>query len=170
MSLSDSVYQNPWPMIRPYRVEPMGEMDLLEVVNIEEASGLNKWGYDAYRRELLKNAGSVMLVARNLARDPYSPGVVGFLAGWTVEDEMHINNIAAHPDYRRIGIGQSLMEEGVEEGKRRGITFILLEVRASNEAAQLLYKKMGFNYVGRRRDYYRLPTEDAFVMRLEIKY
>ncbi|MCI0487979.1 MAG: ribosomal protein S18-alanine N-acetyltransferase [Blastocatellia bacterium] len=166
MSLSDSQYRDLRPMIRPYIIEQMWERDLSGVVEIEEMSGLNRWGYDAYRRELLSNENSVMLAARNLAGD--GPQVIGFLAGWTVEDELHVNNIATHPDYRRIGVGQRLMETGVDIGRRRGTAYVLLEVRASNEVAQLLYRKMGFNYVGRRRDYYRLPAEDAFVMKLDI--
>ncbi|HWP42498.1 MAG TPA: hypothetical protein VNO14_04635, partial [Blastocatellia bacterium] len=91
MSLSDWREQVDSPFVRPYIIDQMQEADLPEVVDIEERSGLNRWGYDAYRRELLKNESSIMLVARNL-----EPGakVIGFLAGWTVEDEMHINNIA----------------------------------------------------------------------------
>ena len=166
MSLSDSQYRDQFPMIRPYTIENMWEPDLNEVVEIEKISGLNRWGFDAYRRELLSNENSILLVARNLAED--GPRVIGFFAGWTVEDELHVNNVASHPDYRRIGIGQKLMEAGVKIAERRGITYVLLEVRASNETAQLLYRKMGFSYVGRRRDYYRLPVEDAFVMKLEI--
>jgi [ribosomal protein S18]-alanine N-acetyltransferase len=140
--------------------------DLLEVVDIEEASGLNRWGYDSYKRELYTNPDSVMLVARS----PHiqGRGVIGFFAGWTVADEMHINNIASHPDYRRIGVGRRLIEHAIQEGGLRGVSFVLLEVRASNEAAQSLYKKLGFSYVSRRRDYYRSPTEDAFVMRLNL--
>jgi len=143
----------------------MREDDLISVVEIEEMSGLNRWGYDAYRRELLKNENSLMLVALNL-----NPGrrVIGFLAGWTVEDEMHINNIASHPEFRRLGIGYGLMSAAVEEGYRRSIRYVLLEVRASNQPAQALYRKLGFSFVARRRDYYRFPTEDAFVMRLEL--
>lgn len=166
MSLSDSQFQNQSPMMRPYIIETMWERDLIEVVGIEEVSGLNRWGYDAYRRELLNNESSIMLVGRNLAGE--GPNVVGFFAGWTVADELHVNNIATHPDYRRIGIGQRLMETGVIIGRKRGASYVLLEVRASNEAAQLLYRKIGFSYVGRRRDYYRLPVEDAFVMKLDI--
>jgi ribosomal-protein-alanine N-acetyltransferase len=149
----------------PYVIERMREEDLREVVEIEESSGLNRWGYDAYRRELLKNDNSVMLVARNLTP---GPSIIGFFAGWTVEDELHVNNIAAHTQFRRKGIGRSLLTAGIEEGTNRGGAFVLLEVRASNEAAQSLYRNMGFTYVGRRRDYYRFPTEDAFVMKLEI--
>src|SRR5205085_5757332 len=130
--------------------------DLSEVVDIEEISGLNRWGYDSYKRELYTNPDSVMLVARSPHIE--GRGVIGFFAGWTVADEMHINNIASHPEYRRIGVGRSLIEYAIQEGTMRGISFVLLEVRASNEAAQTLYKKLGFSYVSRRRDYYRSPT------------
>jgi ribosomal-protein-alanine N-acetyltransferase len=144
----------------------MGMEDLSEVVDIEEASGLNRWGYDSYKRELFTNPDSVMLVARSPHLD--GRGVIGFFAGWTVADEMHINNIAAHPDYRRLGVGRRLMEFAINEGAMRGVTFVLLEVRASNETAQTLYRKLGFSYISRRRDYYRSPTEDAFVMKLKL--
>jgi ribosomal-protein-alanine N-acetyltransferase len=168
LSLSESREQQGHFKARPYVIEPMRERDLREVVEIEETTGLNRWGYEAYKRELLKNPNSVMFVARNLDGYILGPEIVGFFAGWTVEDELHVNNIAARPEYRRIGIGQSLLEAGVDEAKLRGVAFVLLEVRASNEVAQSLYRKMGFNFVGRRRDYYRAPTEDAFVMKLDL--
>jgi ribosomal-protein-alanine N-acetyltransferase len=153
------------PFYKGYEIEDMLLDDLGDVVELEEITGLNRWGYDAYKRELLKNPNSVMLVARSL-----QPGqrVLGFLAGWIVEDELHINNIASHPSYRRLGIGRGLLAEAVAAGRRGGAAFILLEVRASNEAAQELYRKTGFVIIGRRRDYYRAPTEDALVMKLEF--
>jgi [ribosomal protein S18]-alanine N-acetyltransferase len=149
-----------------FTIDFMTMEDLSEVVDIEEASGLNRWGFDSYKRELFTNPDSVMLVARSpqLA----GRGVIGFFAGWTVADEMHINNIASHPEYRRIGVGRRLLEHAINEGAMRDVAFVLLEVRASNEAAQTLYKKLGFSYVSRRRDYYRSPTEDAFVMKLKL--
>lgn len=155
-------------MTRPYMISQMFEADLDEVVEIEELSGLNRWGYDAYRRELLKNPSSVMLVARNT--EIYSDRkILGFFAGWTVEDELHVNNIASHPDYRRLGIGQSLMESAIDEARLRGVSEVLLEVRASNQSAQLLYRRLGFRYVGRRKDYYRFPVEDAMMMQLSLR-
>lgn len=165
MSVTHHTNAEPGLPFAPFRINPMREEDLIAVVEIEETSGLNRWGYDAYRRELLKNENSLMLVALNL-----NPGrrVIGFLAGWTVEDELHVNNIASHTDFRKMGVGYGLMSAAVEEGERRGIRYVLLEVRASNQAAQSLYRKLGFSFVARRRDYYRLPTEDAFVMKLEL--
>src|SRR4030095_335185 len=122
-------------------MDPMRERDLVDVVEIEETSGLNRWGYDAYRRELFTNPNSIMIVARNEAPGPL---VIGFFAGWIVEDELHVNNVASHQDYRRIGIGRSLMEAAIYETRLRGGTEVVLEVRASNEAAQILYRELGF--------------------------
>ena len=166
VSISDIKREEPPAMLRPYYVDQMRESDLDEVVSLEDITGLNRWGFDAYRRELNKNPNSIMLVARNLYS---SPAVIGFFAGWIVEDELHVNNIASHPAYRKIGVGQSLLESAISEARMRGVLFVLLEVRASNEAAQSLYRKLGFNFVNRRRDYYRSPTEDAFVMKREFK-
>ena len=166
MSISNLTSREYEAMYKPYSIEPMRERDLVEVVEIEETSGLNRWGYDAYRRELFTNPNSIMIVARNLVS---SNSIIGFFAGWIVEDELHVNNVAAHRDHRRIGVGRSLMEAAIDEAGRRGVAHVILEVRASNEAAQLLYRDLGFNFVGRRRDYYRLPTEDALVMKLKFR-
>jgi ribosomal-protein-alanine N-acetyltransferase len=143
----------------------MQERHLIEVVEIEERSGLNRWGYDAYKREIYTNPNSVMIVARSL---DIETDVLGFLAGWIVEDELHVNNLASSPEYRRRGIGRALMEGAIDEARLRGAMFVLLEVRASNHIAQLLYRRLGFNIVGHRRDYYRAPTEDALVMKLAL--
>ena len=166
MSISDSMSREHVQMFRPYSIEPMRERDLSDVVEIEETSGLNRWGYDAYKRELFTNQNAVMIVARNLIS---GPAVVGFFAGWTVEDELHVNNVASHRDYRRMGIGRSLMHAAIDEARMRGVAEVLLEVRASNESAQQMYRNLGFHFVGRRRDYYRLPTEDALVMKLKVR-
>lgn len=166
MSISNLTSREYEPMFKPYSIEPMLERDLIDVVEIEESSGLNRWGYDAYRRELFTNPNSIMIVARNLVM---GPAVVGFFAGWIVEDELHVNNVASHQDYRRIGIGRSLMEAAIDEARRRGVVQVILEVRASNESAQLLYRSLGFGFVGRRRDYYRVPIEDALVMKLKLQ-
>jgi ribosomal-protein-alanine N-acetyltransferase len=165
MSISNITNREYEEIFKFYSIEPMRERDLVDVVEIEETSGLNRWGYDAYRRELFTNPNSIMIVARNLIP---GPAVLGFFAGWIVEDELHVNNVASHRDYRRMGVGRSLMEAAVDEASGRGVAQVLLEVRASNETAQRMYKNLGFAFVGRRRDYYRVPTEDALVMKLKF--
>ena len=149
-----------------YEIALLREADLREVVEIEEQTGLNRWGYDAYRRELLTNPNSVMYVARPL--DPIDLKVLGFVASAVIYDELHINNIATHPDHRRAGIGRSLLETAMDEGRYRGATFCVLEVRASNTGAQSLYEVLGFRVTRRRKDYYRSPTEDALEMIREM--
>ena len=118
---------------------------------------------------MLKNPTSVLLVARRSQNRETDAEVIGFLAGWTVSDELHVNNIAAHPRFRRMGIGKRLMQAAIEIAIPCGVRSVVLEVRASNMSAQSLYSKLGFRFVARRRDYYRFPTDDSMVMKLEIE-
>jgi [ribosomal protein S18]-alanine N-acetyltransferase len=150
-----------------FEIMPLVEADLSEVVEMEEITGLNRWGYDAYRRELLTNPGASMFVAR-----PLDPGcgrrTIGYVASAVLYDELHVNNIATHPDFRRLGVARALMNAVIDEGLLRGAKHCVLEVRASNGVAQELYFAFGFVVNRRRKDYYRLPTEDALEMLLEL--
>jgi ribosomal-protein-alanine N-acetyltransferase len=141
----------------------MSEHDLLEVVEIEETTGLSQWGWEAYRAELARTE-AVMLVARRDAPDDSGRSVVAYIASRVSADELHINNIGVRVESRRKGLGAALLGEALEESARRGARLALLEVRAANAAAQALYMRFGFEVVGRRRDYYRSPVEDALIM------
>ena len=149
-----------------FEIVPMREADLREVVEIEETTGLNRWGYEAYRRELLTNPNAVMSIARPLADGVHE--VLGFVAAALMYDELHINNIASRPEYRRAGIGRALLALALDEGRLRGATFCVLEVRASKVPAQALYETVGFYTSRRRKDYYRAPVEDALEMVLKM--
>ena len=142
---------------------PMSEHDLLEVVEIEETTGLSQWGWDAYRQELAKPE-AVMLVVRRAAPDDSGRSVVAYIASRVSADELHINNIGVREESRRKGLGAALLGAALEEGAGRGARLAVLEVRAGNAPAQALYARFGFEAVGRRRDYYRSPVEDALVM------
>ena len=150
-----------------FEVAPLREADLTEVVEIEEITGLNRWGYDAYRRELFTNPMAAMYVARPLGVET-NRRILGFVAASIIFDELHINNIASHPDFRRHGIGRRLLSAALEEGRLRGAKLCVLEVRASNTVAQALYASFGFRTARRRRDYYRSPVEDALEMVLRM--
>lgn len=78
--------------------------------------------------------------------------------------EGQITNIAVHPDFRRQGLGGAILEALLKEAARRNLESVVLEVRASNTAAIALYERYGFTAVGRRKNFYRAPTEDALVM------
>jgi [ribosomal protein S18]-alanine N-acetyltransferase len=157
-------------------ISAMTEHDLLEVVEIEEASGLSRWGWDAYHAELAQNRGALMLVARCSgdgfrAREGASHAgeiIGGFIAARLLGDELHINNVAVRTCYRRRGMGGALLGAVLKEAALRGARAALLEVRATNVAAQALYERYGFRLTGRRRDYYTDPKEDALLMSAKL--
>lgn len=86
-----------------------------------------------------------------------------------VLDEAQILNIATHPDFRRKGYGKKITERLVSEANSRGIVSMTLEVRRSNEAARKLYESLGFYEVGILKNYYKYPTEDGLILKLDIK-
>lgn len=86
--------------------------------------------------------------------------VVGFLSTLLLVGELEITNIAVHPNCQGRGLADQLMAQLDTERQP-----IFLEVRSSNQRAQSLYKKHGFQPVGRRKNYYHNPTEDAVLMR-----
>ncbi len=90
--------------------------------------------------------------------------VIAYGGMLTVLDEGQVTNIAVHPDHRRCGLGKRIVSEMLDEGIRRGLNEISLEVRASNIAAVRLYEQNGFVCAGIRRNFYKQPTEDALVM------
>lgn len=168
MSTLRTFYEAP---AEEFTVRLMTEHDLLEVVEIEEASGLSRWGWEAYYAELSDEQSAVMLVARyeSFDREPSEKSISGFIAAHLIADEVHINNVAVRRPFRRRGLGDKLLAAALTEGARRGANSALLEVRLSNLAAQALYRKHGFKVAGSRRNYYSDPVEDALVMSRALK-
>ena len=93
--------------------------------------------------------------------------VVGYVGSQSSIDEADIMNVAVHPDYRRQGIAEKLINTLVADLKKRGCHALLLEVRVSNTPAITLYEKLGFAQIGCRKNYYRNPKEDALILRKE---
>ena len=148
-------------------IELMSEHDLLEVVEIEEKSGLSRWGWAAYYAELQGANRELMLVAMPKTSQAVElREIAGYIAARATAGELHINNVAVRDAYRRNGIGYMLLSRAIEQGKRMGVNSAFLEVRSGNSAAQALYKKCGFKPVARRPNYYSEPLEDTIVMNL----
>jgi ribosomal-protein-alanine N-acetyltransferase len=146
-------------------ISRMTEHDLLEVVEIEELSGISVWGWDAYHHELQSPGEVIMLVAGNThLTDKPGKALAGFIVSRLVAGELHINNVAIRPEFRRRGIAAQLLDAVLDEGRRQGAGLAFLEVRAGNAAAQALYQRAGFAVTGRRRGYYTQPVEDALLM------
>lgn len=107
---------------------------------------------------LLNTDGGVILVAEE------GETLLGYVWVRFVLDEGDIGNVAVAPDVRRRGIGAALLKALFAESERRGAVVLQLEVRESNLAARRLYEKNGFETVGKRKNYYEKPAEDAILM------
>jgi ribosomal-protein-alanine N-acetyltransferase len=126
---------------------------------IEHASFTNPWTRDMYVAEQENRGVSFCYLAQDA-----SGTIVGFCSFWRVFDELHINNLAVLPGFRRRGAASALLAHILEEGARLGVRRATLEVRRSNEAARTLYERLGFTVAGVRRGYYTKPIEDALVL------
>jgi [ribosomal protein S18]-alanine N-acetyltransferase len=138
-------------------IRRMSPADVMTVVAIDTAAGiLLPWSPNAYARELLKQT-TFCWVAEVDGR------LAGSLTLWDVVGEGEIANVAVHPDFWRQGIGRALVQTALDKAAELGFARVMLEVRASNEAAQTLYRSFGFEEDGRRRAYYA-NGEDAILM------
>ena len=93
--------------------------------------------------------------------------IVGYVVALEAADEGEILNLAVAPAGRRNGLGRALVQHILEALTARGVRHVYLEVRESNAPARALYVAHGFKEVGRRKEYYRRPVEDAIVLRLD---
>jgi len=95
--------------------------------------------------------------------------VLGFLVARRIAGEIEILNFGVRPTSRRRGVGAALLQEAFAWGKTFGAGKALLEVRESNFAALRFYEKHGFEMVGRRKQYYATPIEDALVLAAPLR-
>lgn len=144
-----------------YKLVPMDRVNILDVAAIERECFSHPWSEDMLAEELYNdNASYIVAVADD--------GVVlGYAGLKVVLDEGTIDKVAVKGQYRRMGVADALVETFVRFGGAN-LAFITLEVRLSSDAAIQLYMKHGFEQVGRRKDYYQDPKEDAILMTLDF--
>ncbi len=138
-------------------ISPMRRRHLRAVLRIEERTSSTPWSLGLFLAEV-KRPERIYLVARQ------GSTVVGFAGLLFALNEGHVTTIAVEPGVQGGRIGTRLLLELIRGAVARGATAITLEVRASNVAAQALYRRFGFVPAGARKDYYRDPTEDALVL------
>lgn len=148
--------------MQPIAIERMRSADLEEVLAIERASFSMPWSRGAFIYELEQNRVARCYVVREDGR------LIGYICLWEVADEVHITNVAVHPDLRRRGVGRSLLSAVLDDARQRKLRLVALEVRPSNVEALGLYESFGFRVVGRRRGYYYDTGEDALVMEASL--
>lgn len=146
---------------QPWSFEPMQVADLDAVMEIERCSFAEPWTRGLFLREL-KLPFSTAVVARR------ADGVVaGYVCWWRVGDEIHLLNLAVHPEHRRQGLGRRLLGLLLSAAEEAGMKRVTLEVRQDNLPALALYEAHGFRQVGLRRNYYA-PGRHAVLMTLEV--
>ncbi|MFX3630890.1 MAG: ribosomal protein S18-alanine N-acetyltransferase [Ectobacillus sp.] len=136
----------------------MNMEDIEQVVAIEQVSFAIPWTAEAFERELTINEYAYYTVMEE------DGAIIGYCGLWLILDEAHITNIAILPEYRGKKLGEALLRHVMENARKRGAKTMTLEVRVSNEAAQSLYRKLGFLNGGIRKRYYTDNYEDALVM------
>lgn len=141
-------------------IRPMDQTHVAQIAELEKICFSEPWSESSIASEL-SNPLSCWLVAVESER------VAGYIGSQTVMGETDMMNVAVAPDFRRQGVAQTLILDLVEALKARGSHWLMLEVRDSNAPARALYEKLGFAEVGRRKNYYRNPKEDALILRKE---
>ena len=138
----------------------MNESHVPQIAALETLCFNDPWSETSIASEL-GNRLSLWLVALE------GETVIGYVGSQTVLGWTDMMNVAVHPHFRRQGVGKALVEELIRLLKDQGSEQLTLEVRLSNESAKSLYFGLGFTDVGRRKNYYHNPKEDALILRKE---
>ena len=134
------------------KIVVMQERHLAALAEIERACFHAPWSENMLREELGKG---IFLVAEHVGCQ-------------TVLDEGYITNVAVSPDFRRQGIARALIAELTAKAGENKLAFVTLEVRESNAPAIALYTGAGFAPVGKRKNFYSNPTENAVLMTISL--
>ena len=145
----------------PVSIRPARLNDVPAILAIERQSpGAAHWTSEQYNQLVV---GGVVLVAEKGGK------LCGFVCAQAVADEWDIENVVVDGAFLRRGIANELVRALIQRARNVAASAILLEVRESNLPARGLYEKHGFHEVGRRREYYRDPVEDAILYALRFE-
>lgn len=142
-------------------IRQMQAEDVSAIAELEKICFHDPWSENSIASEL-NNPLACWLVAI------VDGELAAYVGSQTVLDGSDMMNIAVSPQYRRQGIAEALILALCKALKERNSICLLLEVRASNIPAISLYEKLDFIQVGRRKNYYRNPKEDALILRREL--
>lgn len=145
-------------MNKQITLRKMVEEDIDQILIIENESFATPWSRESFENELTKNRFALYLVLED------EEVICGYCGVWIIVDEAHVTNIALLPNYRGKKLGETLLTEIMKIAKEKGAKTMTLEVRVSNHVAQSLYRKLGFQDGGIRKNYYTDNQEDALVM------
>lgn len=142
-------------------IREMEEADIDSIRAIEAQSFSTPWSRELLLRELENPIGHNWVLETD-------DSVIGYLFYWMVVGEVHLLNIAIHPDYRQRGLARFLMHHMIMHAKESEMKVIFLEVRENNKEARRLYESFRFVDVGRIKNYYPEDKQDAIIMRRDL--
>jgi ribosomal-protein-alanine N-acetyltransferase len=145
-------------MVDSYVFRYMREEDIDQVLAVEQASFTVPWSREAFYNELHNNKFAVYIVLEEDNK------IIGYCGTWIVIDEAHVTNVAILPESRGRKLGETMMRKLMSVSREMGAKSMTLEVRVTNHVAQSLYRKLGFQNGGIRKNYYSDNQEDALVM------
>lgn len=145
-------------MVDSFVFRYMKEEDIDQILEVEQASFTTPWSREAFYNEIYNNKFAVYLVLEEDEK------IVGYCGAWIVIDEAHVTNVAVLPEYRGKKLGEALLRKMMTVAMDMGARSMTLEVRVTNHVAQSLYRKLGFQNGGIRKNYYSDNQEDALVM------
>jgi len=137
---------------------PMRRRHLRSVLRIESQVYPRPWSIPLFMSELNLRTTRAYWVAR------VAGTVVGYCGLMLADTDAHVTTMAVDPVWHRHKIGSRLMLNLMRSARGRGATRVTLEVRTSNEAAQAMYRRFGFQPAGVRKNYYAETREDALIM------
>lgn len=143
-------------------IEKMTVAHIEEIARLEKECFSSPWSESGLKSELNNNFARFFVALLN-------GEIAGYVGSHNVLGEVYITNVAVFPEFRRNGVGKALVEFLVDKMKTENAEFVTLEVRESNINAISLYGKCGFQKVGKRKDFYEKPREDAVLMTNYIK-
>jgi len=146
-----------------YIIVPMDRSHISQIAQLEQACFSQPWSEAALEEELYNPQASFIVA------EDGEGGVLGYAGLHVVLDEGYIANVAVEQAARRHGVASALMDVYCRFGQEH-LAFLTLEVRASNKSAIGLYLKHGFEEVGRRKNFYADPQEDAIIMTREFDH
>lgn len=145
----------------PVAIRAMSPDDVAAVVAIEAEAFTSPWKEDTFLALLDRDAVELVVLVDG-------DDVIGYAVVWCILDQGELSNIAVAASHRGRGLGRKLLAHAIEVARRRGVAHLFLEVRVSNRAARELYGSAGFVELGRRRNYYDQPREDAILMQFAM--
>jgi ribosomal-protein-alanine N-acetyltransferase len=150
-------------MTRGLTIREAGLADVPAIWQIEKVSFPTPWTRWSFLMELAQRHSHTLVAGPTPSR-PWRTW--GYIIFWVVADEMHILNLAVHPQRRRRGLARELLAQALDRARSLGATTAWLEVRPSKAPAPALYASFGFQEVGHRRRYYEDTGEDAIILAL----